>query len=107
MEITYDEFKKMDIRIGKIISAEKVEGADKLVKLQVDLGNETRQIIAGIAQVYTSEELVGKEVPVLVNLQPKKLRGLESQGMILAADQDGKPVLLTPDKEVPPGSIVK
>ena len=107
MEVTYDEFKKLNIRIGKIVSAEKVEGADKLIKLQIDFGNETRQIIAGVAHVYKAEELVGKEVPVVVNLEPKKFRGLESQGMILAADDDGKPVLLTPDKEVATGSIVK
>ena len=105
--ISREEFKKLDIRIGKILKAEKIEGADKLLRLEVDLGSEIRQIVAGIAQFYEPESLVGREVPVLANLEPRTLMGLESQGMLLAADSEGEPVLLSPEREVPPGSIVK
>lgn len=104
--ITFTDFKKLDIRVGKIISAEKVEDADKLIKLEVDLGTEKRQIIAGIADSYSPDELVDKQIPILMNLEPKKIRGLESQGMILAADVNGKPILLHPDKNVPAGSSI-
>lgn len=107
MTISFDDFKKLDIRIVKIVSAEKVEGTGKLLKLKVELGSEDRQLIAGIAEVYQPEDLIGKEVPMLVNLEPKKFKGLESQGMILAADDNGKPVLLHPDREIPAGSIVR
>ena len=107
MTISFDDFKKLDIRIGKIIAAEKVEGTDKLLKLKIDLGNEERQLVAGIAEVYQPEELVGKQIPVLANLEPKKFKGLESQGMILAADDNGRPILLHPEKEIPAGSIVR
>ena len=106
-EVSFEDFKKLDIRIGKIISAEKVKDADKLIKLEIDFGNEKRQIIAGIAQYYEPENLIGKEVPVIVNLEPKKFKGLESQGMVLAADNEGMPVLLHPETDVPAGSIVK
>jgi len=111
--ISFEDFKKLEIRVGKIISAEKVEGSDKLLKLDVDFGlNEAkvgirRQIIAGLAQFYAPEALVGKECPFAYNLAPRTLKGLESQGMILCPSDDGNPVLLHPDKEIPPGSIVK
>ena len=106
--ISFEDFKKVDIRIGKIISAEKVENSDKLLKLQVEFGEGiTRQIIAGIAQYYAPEALVGKECPFAYNLAPRVLAGLESQGMILCPSDDGKPVLLHPDKEIQPGSIIK
>jgi len=98
---------KLEIRIGKILSAQKVEGTDKLLKLEIDLGEEKRQIVAGIAQCYKSEEIIDKQVPILVNLEPRKIRGIESQGMILAAIDKGMPVLLHPDKEVSPGSMIK
>ena len=91
-----------------MVSAEKVPDADKLTKLIFDMGDEQRQIIAGIAEFYPDlEALVGKEMPILVNLEPRILRGQESQGMLLAADADGQPVLLHPDKDIPPGSIVR
>ena len=131
-QISFDEFKKLDIRIGKILSAEKVEGSDKLLKLEVDFGpmpteengdwapaeledasvnpppaHIRRQIIAGIAQFYAPEALIGKECPFAYNLAPRVLKGLESQGMILCPDNNGKPILMHPDKEIPPGSIVK
>jgi len=105
--ITFEDFKKIEIKIGKIISAEKVPEADKLIKLEIDLGAEKRQIVAGISQFYEPDYLIGKEIPVVANLEPKKLKGVESQGMILAASAEGIPVLLYPEKDVPPGSIVK
>jgi methionine--tRNA ligase beta chain len=105
--ITFDDFKRLDIRIGKIIFSEKVTGTDKLLKLEVDFGSEKRQIVAGIAESYEAALLIGKEIPVLMNLEPRSIRGIESQGMILAIDVDGKPVLMRPDKEVPPGSIIR
>ena len=105
--ITFDDFKKLDIRVGKIVAAEKVAGTDKLLKLEIDLGVEKRQLVAGIAESYLPGQLIGREVPVLVNLEPRSIRGIESQGMILAAGVDGKPVLLHPDNEVPPGSIIR
>ena len=105
--ISFEDFKKVEIRIGKIISAEKIEGSDKLLKLEVDLGIEKRQVVAGIAQFYNPEDLIGKEIPIVANLEPRVLKGFESQGMILAVDSEGKPVILQPEKEVPPGSEVK
>jgi len=107
--ISYEEFRKLDIRIGKILKAERIEGTDKLLRLEVDLGTEigVRQIIAGIAQFYEPEKLIGREIPILANLEPRVLRGVESQGMLLAADNASAPVLFSPDSEVPPGSIVK
>ncbi len=105
--ITFDDFKKLDIRVGKILSGEKVSGTDKLMKLEVDFGTEKRQMIAGIAQFFEPDHLIGKEIPVLLNLEPRSFKGIESQGMILAIDVDGKPVLLHPEKEVPPGSVIR
>lgn len=104
--IKFSDFSKLDIRIGKILSAEKIEGADKLLKLEIDFGGEKRQVVAGLAEFFEAENLIGKEVPVIVNLEPRKLKGLESQGMILVVDEE-KPVLLVPEKEVKPGSIVR
>lgn len=105
--ITFEDFEKLDIRIGKVVSAERIPETEKLIKIEVDLGEETRQLVAGIAGFVKLDSLVGKELPVLVNLAPRKLRGVESQGMILAVDVNGKPVLLHPEREVPPGSMVK
>ena len=105
--INFEEFQKIDLRIGKIIEAEKIEGTDKLLKLKVDLGEEKRQLVAGIAKFYQPEDLIGKEIVVVANLEPKNLRGVESQGMLLAADVEGKPVLLKPDQEVPPGTKIR
>ena len=106
--INFEEFQKIDLRVGKIIEAERVDGSEKLLKLLVDLGLEIgqRQIIAGIQQFYASEDLVGREIAVVVNLEPRVLCGLESQGMLLAANDNG-PVLLTPDKEVAPGVKIR
>ena len=104
--ITFNDFMKLEIRIGKVLAAEKVEGTDKLIKLEIDLGTEKRVLVAGVAETYKPEYLVGKQVPVLANLEPRKIRGIVSQGMILAASVDGKPVVLHPEREVPPGSPV-
>jgi methionine--tRNA ligase beta chain len=104
--ITFDDFMKLEIRIGKILGAEKVEGTDKLIKLEIDLGDHQRVLVAGIAEAYEPDSLIGKEVPVLANLEPRKIRGIMSQGMILAAVAEGKPILLHPEKEVPPGSPI-
>jgi methionine--tRNA ligase beta chain len=109
--ITFEDFKKLEIKIGKIVSAEKVENSNKLLNLKVDFGPSTgsgqvRQILAGIAKFYESESLVGKECPFVFNIEPKKMGELESQGMILCANLNGEPVLMHPDKQVPPGSPV-
>ena len=97
----------MDLRIGQITAAERVPETDKLLKLTIDVGTETRQVVAGMADTYEPDALIGKQVPLLMNLEPKTIRGVESHGMILAADVEGRPVLLHPDKQVPPGSIVR
>ena len=112
--MTFEEFKKLDLRIGKITAAEKVEGSEKLVKLTVDLGDSERQIIAGIGEYYSPEELANRKIAVVANLEPKIMMGLESQGMLLAADTPEGPVLLMPDetrlstgREIPVGAKVR
>jgi methionine--tRNA ligase beta chain len=106
-QIEFKDFKKLDIRVGRIISAERVPDTDKLIKLVLDMGDHERQVVAGIAAVVESEsELIGKELPVLINLEPRVLRGEESNGMILAVNVDGQPTLLTPAGDVPPGSPI-
>lgn len=106
-EIVYDDFAKLDLRVGTVKACEKVEKADKLLKLTIDLGNETRTIVSGIALHYKAEEMVGKQVVVVVNLAPRKMKGIESQGMILTAeDKDGKLRLLKSEEMVSPGSSV-
>ncbi|MFN3698737.1 MAG: methionine--tRNA ligase subunit beta, partial [Dictyoglomus sp.] len=106
-KISIEEFKKVDLRVAKVISARKVENSDKLLLLEIDLGEEKKQIVAGIAEFYKPEEIVGREIIVVYNLQPAKIRGYESQGMLLAAkDSKGRLAILTPEKEVDPGSKV-
>lgn len=106
-EIQYDDFAKLELKAGTVIACEKVPKADKLLKLQVDLGTEKRTIVSGIAQHYTAEEMVGKQVIVVTNLAPRKMKGIESQGMILTAeDSNGKLQLLKPENTVSPGSNV-
>ncbi len=107
MEIAYDDFAKLEIRIGKIEAAEKVVGTDKLLKLSVDIGAEKRQLVAGIADTYTPESLIGKKIVVLANLKPRVIKGTESKGMLLAADVEGKAVLLALDREAPVGAAVR
>ncbi len=104
---TIDDLNKIEIKIGKVIFAEKVENTDKLIRLEVDFGDEKRQIVSGIAEFYEPENLAGKEFPFITNLDYRRFKGIESQGMILAAKTaDGKPALLRPEEDVPPGSQV-
>lgn len=107
--ITFDEFKKAEIKIGKILAAEKVPEADRLLKLLIDLGEETpRQILSGIAEHYPDPAiLVGKQVPVLANLPTRTIRSLESQGMVLYAVGEGFLTTVEPSREVPPGTNVQ
>ena len=107
--ISYEEFSRLNIRIGKIVYAEKIRESRKLVKLIVDLGElGERQIIAGIGDAYTDESLLGKKIVVLTNLKPKRIMGMISQGMLLASgcEKGGKPVLIVPEKDVKAGSRV-
>ena len=113
--ISFEEFKKLDLRIGKVISAEKIVGSINLLKLEIDLGDPStgsglgkRQILAGISKYYDPKKLVGMNLVIVTNLEPKKMMGLESKGMILCAeDKNGEPVCLTPlKKDVLPGSKV-
>lgn len=107
-EIIYDDFAKIDLRVGTIIAAEKVEKADKLLKLELDMGFEKRTVVSGIAMHYKPEEIVGKQVTVVTNLAPRKMRGIESAGMILMAeDKDGKLVFVSPVDTTAPGSEVR
>lgn len=106
--INIDDFKKVEIRIGKVKSVEKVEGADKLLKFIFDIGGEERQILSGIAEYYSdTDSLIGKEMPILVNLEPRIIRGHESAGMVLVAIVEDRPILLHPAEEVPSGSLVR
>jgi methionyl-tRNA synthetase len=106
-EIEYDDFAKLDIRVGKIVTAEKIKKSKKLLRLEVDIGDEEpRQVVAGLAEYYDPEEMVGKTVNVLVNLKPVKLCGVESQGMLLAADAGERVSLLSTDKDMDPGSSI-
>jgi methionyl-tRNA synthetase len=106
--IHYEDFEKLDLRVGKVVEAEKVPKADKLLKLTVDLGFEKRTILSGIAEYYQPEELLGKLVTVVANLAPRKIRGIESQGMLLMAGNDfGKLFSVGPEQDIEPGSVVK
>ena len=105
--ITIDEFLRIELRTAKVLEASPIEGADRLLKLRVHLGDEERQLVAGIKASYAPEEIVGKTIVVVANLKPAKLRGVESQGMLLAATTENGPVLATFERDVPPGSLVK
>ncbi|MEB3757931.1 MAG: methionine--tRNA ligase subunit beta [Desulfurococcales archaeon] len=106
--IDYTDFSKIDLRVGKVVEAEPVPNSRKLIRLIVDLGDEKRQILAGLAKWYKPEDFVGKYVIVVANLKPKRMAGLVSQGMLLAAGctDDTKPVLLTVSEEVKPGEKI-
>jgi methionyl-tRNA synthetase len=106
-EITIDEFLKVDLRVATVVACEAIPKADKLLKLQVDLGYEQRQVVSGIAKHYSPEELVGQKVIVVANLKPVKLRGEMSQGMILAGEKDGFLTLATVDPTLENGAKVK
>ncbi len=106
-KIDIADFAKVELRVARILAAEKVKGSKKLIRLQVDLGDEQRQVVAGIAEAYEPEALVGKTIALVANLKPAKLMGVESNGMVLAASLDGKAVLCTFDAPVPPGTKIK
>jgi len=107
MTITYEDFKKLDLRVATILSIEKIPGKTRILKGQIDLGDETRDVIVGGADFFEPEELLNKTVIVVANLEPKKIAGIESNVMLLAADINDKPFWLTVVGEVPPGSEIK
>jgi len=107
MSINYDDFKKLDLRVAKILKVEKIPGKTKIVKGEIDLGDETRNVIIGGAEFYEPDDLIGKTVIVVANLEPKKMAGVESNAMLLAADINDKPFWLTVDSEVLPGTKIK
>lgn len=102
-EITIEEFNKIDLRIAEVLEAKRVAGADKLLELRIKVGDTTRTLVAGIAQQYAPETLIGRKIVVVANLQPRRLRGVESQGMLLAANDGNRAILLAPDQDVPSG----
>lgn len=105
--ISFEEFQKLDIRVGKIELADRIEGSNKLLRLRIEIGeSKPRQIVAGIAKTHNPENLIGTQVVILANLKPIKLFGIESNGMLLAADQDGA-VLLKPERKIKVGSKVR
>jgi len=106
-QVTIDEFMKIDLRTGKILAAEKVKKSKKLIKLKVDIGDETRQVLAGIAEAYEPDQLIGRTIVLVANLKPAKLMGIESQGMILAGSADGKIILAGFDSDLPEGVRVR
>jgi len=105
--IAFSDFQKLDLQTAIIVNVEPLQGTDKIYKVQIDLGGQKRQILAGLRPHYQTEELIGKQVVVLVNLKPKKIRGEISEGMLLAADADGKVVLISPVREIPAGTTVR
>ena len=106
-QIDIAEFARIELRVALVTAAEKIAGSKKLLKLQVDLGTETRQIVSGIADAYAPESLVGKKIALVANLKPAKIMGVESNGMVLAASLEGKAVLCVFDADVPPGTKIK
>lgn len=117
-EVTLGDFARLDLRIGTILEAKKIEGSDKLLVLNVGLGRECdpdrgevfecrRVLVAGIGEDYAPAELGGRQVVVLLNIEPKVIRGVVSEGMLLAVDVEGRPVLIAPDREAPDGSVVR
>ena len=107
MSINYDDFSKLDLRVAKILAVEKISGKTRIVKGEIDLGEEKRSVIIGGAEFYEADDLVGKIVIVVTNLVPKKIAGIESNAILLAADMNGKPFWLTVDDEVALGTKIK
>ena len=107
-KLSYDKFMNVELRVAKIVEAGRVEGTDRLMQLQLDVGElGPRQIVAGIAEAYEADQLVGKRIIIVANLKPAKIRGVESNGMLLAGDLDGRPIVATFDEDVPPGTRVR
>ena len=107
MSIDYDDFSKLDLRVAKILTVENIPGKSRIVKGEIDLGEEKRNVIIGGAEFYEVDELIGKTVIAVINLMPKKIAGIESNAMLLAADTNGKPFWLTVDDKVPLGTKIK
>ena len=107
MSIDYDDFSKLDLRVAKILTVEKIPGKSRIVKGEIDLGEEKRNVIIGGAEFYEAAELIGKTVIAVINLMPKKIAGIESNAMLLAADTNGEPFWLTVDDKVPLGTKIK
>jgi methionyl-tRNA synthetase len=106
-QINIEDFAKVQMRVGQVVEAEKIEGSRKLLKLRVDIGTEVRQVVAGIAEVYDPASLLNRKVILVANLKPARLMGVESNGMIVAASVDGKPVLATFTEEVANGALLR
>jgi methionyl-tRNA synthetase len=106
-EIDIEAFSRIELRVARVLSAESVPNTDKLLRLEIDLGAERRQLVAGIAKVYEPSSLVGKTIVVVANLKPARIRGVESRGMLLAADGGDGPVVATFESPVPPGTRVR
>jgi len=107
MSIDYDDFSKLDLRVAKILTVENIPGKSRIVKGEIDLGEEKRNVIIGGAEFYEADELIGKTVIAVINLMPKKIAGIESNAMLLAADTNGKPFWLTVNDKVPLGTKIK
>ena len=105
-DLSFEDFKKAELRVAKILDVQEIPGADRLWKLQIDTGSEKKEIVAGIKQFYTREALLGRSIVVVNNLVPSTIRGVESKGMLLAAKDGAQLSLLCPDKELPAGSLV-
>jgi methionine--tRNA ligase beta chain len=105
--VTFEDFKKLDLRVCKITSAEEIKESKKMIKLIVDTGEGNKTLLAAIKNVYSCEELVGKLIVVIVNLEPKQIMGIMSEGMLLAANDNGRPILISPISEVPTGTKVE
>lgn len=106
-KISIEDFAKVQMRVGQVIAAEKVEGSRKLIRLKVDIGTDIRQVVAGIAEAYDAASLINRKVVIVANLKPARLMGIESNGMVVAASIGGKPVLATFAEEVPNGTLLK
>lgn len=105
--ITFEDFQKLDLRVAKILQAEKINGSDKLLKLKIDLGEEKRTLVAGIGKKYNPGELIGQLIVVIINLEPKEIRGIKSEGMLLAVNSQNGPVLVVPLEQVFVGEKIK
>jgi methionyl-tRNA synthetase len=105
--ISIEDFAKVQMRVGQILEAEKIEGSRKLLKMRVDIGSEIRQVVAGIAEAYEPANLINKKIVIVANLKPAKLMGFESNGMVVAASSEGKPVLVTFAEDIPNGTLLK
>lgn len=104
--ISIDEFRKLDIRVGEVLAATRVAGTEKLIEVKVDIGGDVRTIVTGLVPLYQPDELVGKRIIVLANLEPRRVRGVTSQGMLLAAEWEGEVALLTVEKNAPKGAKI-